>query len=242
MELKDLTPGRPVEISVHKKNKNEKKGDNNIFISSLFDITVKGDVVIHMPSRQGKVVMLPSTVEYDIFIYTNVGIYQFIGKIVKQGKLETFPVYVIHPITELKKIQRREFYRFECLIPTEVVGISTELTDLPNMELIEQKIQETSQLEYVRATIVNLSGGGAKINSDKEIVAKEHMYVSFVLSTEKSTVHIHVLARIVVSKYNEELDIYENRVEFIFKDSEDRESIIKYIFDEDRRLRKKDQG
>jgi hypothetical protein len=46
----------------------------------------------------------------------------------------------------------------------------------------------------------------------------------------------------VSSEYIKDLAIYEHRIEFLFKEPEDRETIIKYIFDEDRRLRKKDQG
>ncbi len=241
MKLNDLTPGRPVEISVYKNN--TEKSEDNIFISSLFDITNSGDVVIHMPSRQGKYVALPLNIQYAVVIYTNVGIYQFVGTITRQGKLEKFPVYVIRPDTQLKKIQRREFYRFPCSIPTNVVSVPGEFVELPNMDLIDEKVNSLSnEIKRNIGTIVNISGGGAKIHATHNLCLDEFMSLSFVLETPKTTFRFNLLARSVNSEYNKNLGIYENRVEFIFKDSEDREVIIKYIFDEDRRLRKKNQG
>lgn len=245
MDIRDLTPGRPVEISIIKNNtKNEKKDENNIFISSLFDITSRGDVVIHMPSKQGKYVLLPLNIRYFVVIYTNVGIYQFEGTLTKQGKLENFPVLVIRPETSLQKVQRREFYRFNCHIPVKVYSIEDDVALLPNMELIEMKVlsKMTLEEECVEGAIVDISGGGARFRSKMDLLTDEYIYMSFVLETPDNKRNFKCLARKVVSEHLEDLNIFEHRVEFVFKDSEDRETIIKYIFDEDRRIRKKDLG
>ena len=246
MELKNFKPGTPIEISfTGEKQQNQKKLENNIFISSFFDITDKNECIIHIPMRVGKYVSLPLNIEYDIMVNSNKGIYVFNGKIIKQGKIENFPVYVIRLTSEIEKIQRRDYFRFNCIIPLNVIPVVEEIALLPNMELVNEKVMVGPVRAQVgtSGTIVDISGGGARFTTKSEILADKYLYLTFTLNSIPDGKQVmNTVARIVKSEYKEDLNIFEHRVEFLFKDSEDRETIIKYIFNEDRRIRKNDQG
>ena len=170
--------------------------------------------------------------------------FQLTGEITKRGRLENFPVYVFIPSTKLTKVQRRDYFRFQCLIPIKVLPIPQEVAILPNMTLVEDDLQRYGNTYGlpVSGNITDISGGGAKFTAKADVLTDRFMYCSFRLRSKQINETINVIARRVKSEYKEKLGIYEHRIEFLFKEPEDRETIIKYIFDEERRIRKKDQG
>jgi c-di-GMP-binding flagellar brake protein YcgR len=144
----------------------------------------------------------------------------------------------------MQNVQRRDYFRFQCLISVKILPIPKEVAILPNMTLVEDDLEKFGNTygAPVSGEIVDISGGGAKIHAKTDIITDRYMYVSFRLKTKTIDQVINVIARRVNTEYKSDRNIYEHRIEFLFKEPEDRETIIKYIFDEDRRLRKKDQG
>jgi c-di-GMP-binding flagellar brake protein YcgR len=112
------------------------------------------------------------------------------------------------------------------------------------MALVEDDLEKYGNTygAPVSGNILDLSGGGAKISAKTDINTDRYMYVSFKLKTRTIDQTINVIARRIKTEIKSDSGMYEHRIEFLFKEPEDRETIIKYIFDEDRRLRKKDQG
>ncbi len=247
MEIFDLKPGTPIEFTVASTNsdiENNIEEDRSIYISSVFGITKQQEIIFHIPTRKGHIVTIPMNVPFNAVFNTKHGMFQLTGEITKRGKLENFPVYVFEPSTTLSKVQRRDYYRFQCYIPIKVLPIPEDVALLPNMELIEDDLEKYGNTYGipVSGNILDISGGGAKFHANADVVTDRYMYVSFKLICYTLNTTINVIARRVKSEYKENLNIYEHRIEFLFKEPEDRETIIKYIFDEERRLRKKDQG
>lgn len=247
MEVFDLRPGTPIEFEFASTNsdiENNIEDDRSVYISSVFGITKKGEVIFHIPTRKGHIVTIPMDVPFNAIFNTKKGLFQLTGVITKRGRLENYPVYVLEPINGLKKVQRRDYYRLQCLIPIMVLPIPEEVAILPNMELVEADLERYGNTYGipVSGTILDISGGGAKFNSDLDVITERYMYVSFKLVSNTINHTINAIAKRVRSEYKTEKRIYEHRIEFLFKEPEDRETIIKYIFDEERRIRKKDQG
>ena len=247
MEIYDLRPGTPIEFTFASTNsdvENYIDEDRSVYISSVFGVTKKEEVIFHIPTRKGHTVTIPMNIPFNAVFNTKRGMFQITGQITKRGRLENFPVYVFVPETKLTKVQRRDYFRFECLLPIKVLPIPRDVAILPNMVLVEDDLEKYGNTygKAVSGTILDISGGGAKFSAKYDIDTERYMYVSFKLKTQAIDETINVIARRVKSEYKEEFGIYEHRIEFLFKEPEDRETIIKYIFDEDRRLRKKDQG
>ena len=247
MEIFDLKPGTPIEFTLASADpeiENNSDEGRFVYISSVFGVTKNKQIVFHIPTRKGHTVTIPMNVPFYAVFNTKEGMFQLTGEITKRGRLEKFPVYVFEPSTELKKVQRRDYYRFQCLIPVKVLPIPEDVALLPNMELVEIDLEKYGD-SYgipVDGNIVDISGGGAKITSVNDILTDRYMYVSFKLKSDTVDERINVIARRIKNEYKQARRIYEHRIEFLFKEAEDRETIIKYIFEEERRLRKKDQG
>ena len=247
MEVFDLRPGTQIEFEFASTNsdiENNIEDDRSVYISSVFGITKKGEVIFHIPTRKGHIVTIPMDVPFNAIFNTKKGLFQLTGVITKRGRLENYPVYVLEPMNGLKKVQRRDYYRLQCLIPIMVLPIPEEVAILPNLELVEADLERYGNTYGipVSGTILDISGGGAKFNSDLDVITERYMYVSFKLVSNTINHTINAIAKRVRSEYKTEKRIYEHRIEFLFKEPEDRETIIKYIFDEERRIRKKDQG
>jgi c-di-GMP-binding flagellar brake protein YcgR len=247
MEIVELRPGTPIEFTIISTNsdvENYIDEDRSVYISSVFGVTKKEEIIFHIPTRKGHTVTIPMNVPFNAVFNTKSGMFQLTGEITKRGRLENFPVYVFIPSTKLTKVQRRDYFRFQCLIPIKVLPIPQEVAILPNMTLVEDDLQRYGNTYGlpVAGNITDISGGGAKFTAKADVLTDRFMYCSFRLKSKQINETINVIARRVKSEYKEKLGIYEHRIEFLFKEPEDRETIIKYIFDEDRRLRKKDQG
>ncbi|MBR4707713.1 MAG: flagellar brake domain-containing protein [Pseudobutyrivibrio sp.] len=247
MEIVELRPGTPIEFTILSTNsdvENYIDEDRSVYISSVFGVTKKEEIIFHIPTRKGHTVTIPMNVPFNAVFNTKNGMFQLTGEITKRGRLENFPVYVFIPSTKLTKVQRRDYFRFQCLIPIKVLPIPHEVAILPNMTLVEDDLQRYGNTYGlpVAGNIIDISGGGAKFTAKTDVITDRFMYCSFKLKSKQINQTINVVARRVKSEYKEKLGIFEHRIEFLFKEPEDRETIIKYIFDEDRRLRKKDQG
>ena len=247
MEIVELRPGTPIEFTILSTNsdvENYIDEDRSVYISSVFGVTKKEEIIFHIPTRKGHTVTIPMNVPFNAVFNTKNGMFQLTGEITKRGRLENFPVYVFIPSTKLTKVQRRDYYRFQCLIPIKVLPIPHEVAILPNMTLVEDDLERYGNTYGlpVAGNIIDISGGGAKFTAKTDVITDRFMYCSFKLKSKQINQTINVVARRVKSEYKEKLGIFEHRIEFLFKEPEDRETIIKYIFDEDRRLRKKDQG
>ena len=247
MEIIDLRPGTPIEFSIASTNsdiENNIEEDRSIYISSVFGVTKKGEIIFHIPTRKGHTVTIPMNVPFNAVFNTKKGLFQLTGEITKRGRLENFPVYVFVPSTKLSKVQRRDYFRFQCLIPVKVLPIPQDVALLPNMALVEDDLEKYGNTygAPVSGNILDISGGGAKFSAKTDINTERYMYVSFKLKTRTIDQTINVIARRIKTEFKNDSGTYEHRIEFLFKEPEYRETIIKYIFDEDRRLRKKDQG
>ena len=98
----------------------------HIYKSQVNDITPDGGVEVTMPIEHGKVVLLSLGVRYEFVFYTNAGLYHAEGRIKERYKKDNIYVFLIELQSGLEKFQRREYYRYPCLLDIKFYQISEQ--------------------------------------------------------------------------------------------------------------------
>ena len=211
-------------------------GTKGIKTYKSYDILDEGRLEIVMPKDQTKLVLLPVDGEYDVCFYTHGGMYRADAKIIEIQKINGIYVLVTEMISNLHKYQRREYYRFNCIIEMMAREMTKKETDIYAEGLAEL----LPQSDMIRGVIVDISGGGARFVSRQLFRESSMILMRFelpILDMEKSFLLVGrvIYSSEIVNRANE----FENRVKFELIDSVTREKIIRYIFNEERKNRKK---
>lgn len=215
-----------------------------ILASRLEAIDDNGELVIQMPVYKGKIILLSLGLRYELMFYTRRGLYRGVCQVVdryKEGNI--FMVKVVLK-SGLNKFQRREYFRLPCIIGMQAYPLSKEeAMNLDEEALLRHVSDETVATTVFNGVIVDISGGGIRFISEQKQEENDCLAVQFMLQNE--TVNQGVIVVVSVVGCNQaapNVERYEVRAEFMHLGAKIRETIIKYIFDEDRRIRKKDTG
>lgn len=207
--------------------------------TSVYDILADGKIQIVMPIDKQKLVLLPVDGEYDVCFFSNGGMYKANVRIVDRQKINNTYIVVAEMITNLHKYQRREYYRFNCIIDMSVREMTEQ--EVSGFRNGMSALVEDAEME--KAVIVDISGGGLRFVSQRPYQADGMLLMDFslpVLGVEKN---FFVAAKVIYSEKIERREKeYENRVKFEFMRNSTREEIIKYIFDAERKNRKNGKG
>ena len=206
-----------------------------LYQSLVYDVLEDGRLEIVMPMEQTKMVLLPIDGEYEACFFSNGAMYRAIIRIVDRQKNENTYILVTELITDLARFQRREYYRFNCVIEMNLKEIT-----LNEAQTIGKNLSHlVSDEEMQKGVIVDISGGGLRFLSSKPMKQGSLLYLKFKLPIAGEQKEFTLASKLVTTKVLEKSqDEYENRVKFLFIDNTTREEIIKYIFDEDRKNRK----
>lgn len=244
MRYLEVLTGAKLDIRVVRQVTKNEEPKEQIYLSSVLDVNKNEEIIINMPSVGGRMTLLPENVPYEMVFTTASGVYKSVGRVIKKGKKDNFYVLVVKLDREPDKIQRREYFRLEVLVPLIFNTIPEGIASLESMKEVVDAIDEANPecIEKGMGTILDISGGGLRFISTYELQGVEYLTVRFQLGNEPDAPYLELVARLLDSRYKEEARKFEHRVKFIFKDNVSRETIIKYIFDEERRIRKKSLG
>ena len=118
MNLTDLKPGCQIEIRrKHGPQDEEFNSKKDLYYSRLFDLAKNGYVIINMPTKDGRDVILRPNVAYYMDFIIGDKIYEIEAVVEKMAKIERFQVLVMKPMSNMEKIQRRNYFRLDCSIP-----------------------------------------------------------------------------------------------------------------------------
>jgi len=224
------------------------------FVSQLIDFVDFDVINIAAPMVLGKTIILQVGEYYNLCFYTNKGLFQGNCVVLNNQKENNILVSLVRITTNLEKLQRRQYYRLECIHEIEYHFISREeemiQKKIQNNDFIDQEERNNFQnrlnillADWTKASITDLSGGGAKFNSssihEKDDIVQ--IKLDFIANGELKRL---LLAADIIS-FNKMLNqsgAYEYRVEFTDIVQKDREALIKYIFEQERRLRRNDKS
>ena len=207
--------------------------------SSVYDILDDGRLEFLMPMEHQKLILLPVDGEYDVCFFSNGGMYRANVRIADRQKVNNTYIVVAEMLTNLHKLQRREYYRFNCIIDMNV----RVLTDQEVDSLAKGLILPVSEKMMMRGVIVDISGGGLRFVSREFHQQGSIIMMKFLLPIQEVEKPFLVAAKVIYSGPIEKRETeYENRVKFEFISSATREEIIKYIFNAERKNRKNGKG
>lgn len=218
----------------------------HIYKSQLLDFFENGDIEISMPSENGQIRLLPLGLRYELVFYTKSGLYRGYGEVKERYKTDNRFMLRVAFHTPLNKYQRREYYRLNCAMEAAFYIISKEMAMLEHTDEIEAALRESEEPagEKMSAYVRDISGGGMRFVTDLELPEDSYILIYIRLGEKTKDAVYPVVGRVISSERVEDVTPakYEQRVEFILKDSRVREDIIRFIFKEERKARRNRKG
>lgn len=239
MISKYVNPGDRVDIENIKRKSLNDDSERRTFKSSIYDIIDEDNIKITMPIEQGKIVLFSVDAELNLCFYTKNGLYQCIGRVTDRSKDNAVYLLDIELVTDLKRYQRREYYRLNCVLDMK----STMINESDIVEYTEQVRFLDTDITFDNGTMVDISGGGARFISAAKYPKGSNILFVFSLFVNGALTEYKLVGKVLLSEEKEKLEgKYEHRIQFINIMNDDRESIIKYIFEEERRIRRREKG
>lgn len=214
-------------------DRDEIKTGTRGYQSKVIDIISEDRIEITMPMEKSKVVPLPVDGEYDLYFFTESGLYQCYARIVDRYKDNNVFVLAMDLISNLRKYQRREYYRLSCALEMNSRPLQKEEVRMAEAGRKEVRIQD---LPLKGCVIVDISGGGLRFIADYAYEADSLIMCKYRLVNGKEDKEYSLVGKVLsVKEVENRPGTFEHRVQYLNMDMEEREEIIKYIFDEERR-------
>ena len=233
---KVISPGDKIEL---KSIKNVLLPDGTegtkLYRTTITDVRTDGMLEIAMPMEKTKLILLPVDGEYEVCFFTLTGMYRANIRIVDRQKVDNQYLLLASLITSIAKFQRREYYRFPCVIE----GKAKTITESQAHAIAGNLSFLVPMGDSLRCVIVDISGGGVRFISKYQFPQESLVQLQFELKSKDFNQKYLLAGKVVASAAipNRENE-YENRVKFIEIDNTSREEIIRYIFEEERKNRK----
>lgn len=222
--------------SIPGKNKELTK---RIYSSKINDIISEDRLEILMPMEKTKLVLLPVDAEYDMSIYSKNGLYQCFVRVVDRYKSDNMYLLVVELTSNLRRNQRREYYRFSCAL--EMCSRSLENEEIEAIEK-DEMFNLVPGLPLKRSVIVDISGGGLRFISEQKYEEGSFIYCSYHLLINGTRKLYELVSKVLeVKPVENRKGVFEHRVQYINISEGVREQIIRYIFQEERKSKKKDR-
>ena len=228
MLSKYVKPGNKVEIQAVEHVKYVDGGDRKkVYSSMVSDILSDDQLEILMPMEKSKLILLPVNAEYDVYFYTEAGLYQCFVKVIDRYKQNNQFILCLELTSNLRKFQRREYYRLGCAL--EMNARPLEKEEIKAIQNDDTYL--VPGLPLKRSVIVDISGGGIRFVGDYCYEPDSLICCKYNLATDGKS-----------RELPDRPGLYEHRAQYIHIDTAEREEIIRFIFEEERKHRKREKG
>lgn len=223
---------------IHIKSAIGRKVSDKKYGSQVLDFDGDRTAKIAMPISEGKVIPLEIDDDYNLCFFTNSGLYQCTAQIKKHYTENRMYVMDVIFLTPLKKFQRRKFYRLDCLFPIRYRIVPKEQFEKKNEA---EQDNEKDEILWKEGTISDLSGGGIRFHGNVECKKEDLVEIVLPLSLQSGIVPLSLYMKVVSCVHFEGSRVaYETRGEFLNINEKERETVIKYVFEEQRRRMRKE--
>ncbi len=219
------------------------------YASQLIDTIDNNIIHIATPIMNSTPVILNVGEHFNLCFYSAQGLFQCNCVVLKNIREGNIIVAIVRIISNLEKIQRRQYFRLGCIqnadyriISGEEEALVKKITedDFNNSEERKESKSRLEELEsrWITAVILDISGGGLRFTSGSLHNFGDKVKIKLELALS-SGIKLMILGASIISTnriYNK-TGVYEHRVEFNDILKRDREDIIKYIFEQERKRR-----
>ena len=234
---KYLKPGDKVEIQFKQRvaiNADTAEQKRKIYISKINQVLEEDKIEVLMPIEQSKLVLLPRNAVGNLVIYTSNGLFQCDVKVGERYKSDNIYLQVLVLMSGIKKYQRREYYRYSCNIPVYCRSLTKdEKETLVWDDTIIGREGET----------LDIGGGGVRFIIDEEFKPEDMVVCCIPLEIRNGTKEVQGAGKVLsVKPVKDSTKFFEIRVQFERMSNVSREQIIQFIFEDERKRRKKSNG
>lgn len=222
MDIKDIKLGTKFELTVIDSYNNH---SDKIYISQLEEILDSNTIIISTPIHEGNIVPISVDSHIRIVFFHTKGLFTFNGIVRSRGRRDNILILKVEAETKLKKIQRRNFFRFEWLMNVKFRVIEDE-----------NKRYAEGETPYIDTYIRDISGGGvALITTEKQNIGT---IIEIQLNLDGDI--MTVIGEVVRAEiYENDKNKYEIGIKFIDITQRDRDRIVKFIFHKQIKLMQK---
>lgn len=242
--------GDKIEMT-HVKSATRRKLSENVFASMLLDYNGVRTAKISMPIYEGRVIPLEIGDEYSLCFFSSSGLYRCRARIKSRLREGNIFVLMMEFLSMPKKFQRRQFFRLDCLLSIHYRQISDEEKVLHDyietskleeneLEACEKKLEELSSA-WEDAVLTDISGGGVRLQCQEKVEPGTYIQVNIPLDMPTGVCPFSCMAKVVhvIDLKGSEHPV-ELRCEFDNIGREQREFVVKYVFEEQKRRLRKD--
>lgn len=240
MLSKYVIPGNKIEMQAVERAKYidevEKK---KVYQTKVCDILTEDQLEIYMPMEKSKLILLPVNAEYDLYFYTQAGLYQCFANVIDRYKTNNQFILLMELTSNLRKFQRREYYRLSCALEMNSRPLEKE-----EVEVVERGNSFlVPGLPLKRSVIVDISGGGIRFIGNYAYEPESLVCCKYNLVVDGNAKEYTLVAKVLmVRELEDRPGVYEHRAQYINIDTSEREEIIRFIFEEERKHRKREKG
>lgn len=239
---KYVVPGGRVDLQTidrSKESAGESSEGRKSYQSQVIDVISEDRIEISMPMEKTKLILLPVDGEYDLYFYSDNGLYQCYARVVDRYKHNSMYVVVLDLISNLRKHQRREYYRFSCALEMNSRQLQKEEVELAG----KAGDVLSPQLPLKSSIIVDISGGGLRFVANYAYEIQSMILCKYHLLVHGEIKEYNLVGKVLgVRELENRKGVFEHRVQYVNVDPTEREEIIKYIFDEERKTLKNHKG
>jgi c-di-GMP-binding flagellar brake protein YcgR len=210
--------------------------EKRVYVSQLLEFHDDEEdiIMIAMPIFEGKLIPLQIGRRYHMCFYTEKGLYLADGVVENRYRDQNVYIVEMRLSTELKKNQRRQFYRMNWYYKLKYRFLTAE--EQESLEKGESFSEFEGDVEFWDGTTLDLSGGGIRFVTRERLEKGSvlMLYMAFQIDKEIKSFKIPAVV-ISVDITRKDMSLYELRVNFLQISEKDREFIIRYIFNEERK-------
>jgi len=226
----------------------------NTYVSQVVDYGDEDTVFIAFPIKNGMLVVLNKWANYRLYFYTGKGLYQCDGYMLKMYRDQNITMISMKLVSQLEKVQRRKYFRLECVHEISYRCITEEETELEEKLIYDQSLTPQEQDEirnrlakinniWTYGCITDLSGGGCRFNSNEKLNPGGNIIIRLSFKLKNNIKKLEIKSYVIASeKMYKRSGFYEHRVEFQNISPKDREDLIKYIFEQERKRRNNEKS
>lgn len=195
---------------------------DQVYKSQIQEIIAK-QIFISLPTKGTSQISITNGESFEVLYYKGKNVFKFNGIVIDKTTENTVPQLIISYPVEIKKIQRREFFRVEVVYYVEYLKVGEELN---SYEIINNLDPEKGN----KGILLDISGGGLKLKLKDKLNIGDVIVTKIPMENEK----VVVMGRVVRCELDDSKR-YVCGVEFENMDSKTQEKIIRFIFDRIRR-------
>ncbi len=195
------------------------------FNRSQIEEVTSGGIVVSMPVSQGEVVSLPQGTAITVQFWDRYANYRFDTVVLGETRSGQVPVLLLRLPDHISRIQRRDFVRLEISCP-----VIFEIAALREQGKIASPV--------FTGHTANLSGGGMLLVTDLDLPPKTSLHLAVKLPGGLVVPAMGEVVRMINEIKTKDGAKYWLGIRFTGLEEKDRQALVRFIFEEQRRLRR----